>query len=203
MVRSRTTYLVTGCFIIIVVALGLIYTVRSKEEIHDFTGLQNVHRTRADAKADANLKDVCYTEVRNGFKEWVLNADSASYFEHTGNLLLNRIHMVFYGKNGKRIRLTGEKGKLNTTTKDIEVYGNIVVISEDGYQLRTDSLKYFSSKRYMYTKDRVWIEGKDVITEGEGLEFDMDTKKITILRDVKTTLRRSKPFLEGRGLILS
>jgi len=55
----------------------------------------------------------------------------------------------------------------------------------------------------MYTKDRVWIEGKDVITEGEGLEFDMDTKKITILRDVKTTLRRSKPFLEGRGLILS
>jgi len=195
MARSRTTYLVTGCLIIIVVALGLIYTMRSKEEIHDFTGLQNVHGRRADA----NLKDVCYTEVRNGFKEWVLNADSASYFEHTGNLLLNRIHMVFYGKNGKRISLTGEKGKLNTTTKDIEVHGNIVVISEDGYQLKTDSLNYFSSKRYMFTKDRVWIEGKDVMTEGKGLEFDVDTKRVIILRDAKTTLRRSKTPFGGWG----
>lgn len=199
MARSRTIYLVIGCFTIIVVVLEVIYTIRSKEEFHDFIDFKNVH----GRQADANLKDVCYTQVRNGFKEWVLNAHSASYFEHTGNLLLNRIHMIFYERNGKRIYLTGERGKLNTTTKDIEVYGNIVVVSEDGYQLRTNSLKYLSSKRHMYTKDRVWIGSKDIIMEGEGLEFDVDTKKITILRDIKTTLRTSKPLLEGSGLILS
>lgn len=144
-----------------------------------------------ETQTDADLKGISYTEIKDGVKEWVLTADSGSYFENEGYVSLVQIHMTFYRKDGKRIILTGERAKLDTVTKDIEVNGNVVVIPDEGYRLKTDSLKYCASKRYIHTQDRVYMTGQDVTVEGRGMEFHVDSKRVIILEDVKTIIRGS------------
>lgn len=157
------------------------------EEEGNIEGIKNVDKTQTDA----DLKGISYTQTKDGFKEWLLTADSGSYFEDKGLVSLAHIHMTFYRRDGKRIILTGERAKLDAVTKDIEVNGNVIVIPDEGYRLKTDSLKYCASKRYIYTQDRVYMIGQNVSVEGMGMEFHVDSKRIIILRDVKTIIRGS------------
>lgn len=191
---NKITLLIIGCLLTVLVCSLVAYT-RGGNESNEVRVLPSIYKSQADAE----LKDVCYTEVKNGVKEWALNADSASYYENKDTLLLNCLHMVFYGKDDKQVTVIGKRGKLNTNTKDVEIYGEVVVIPDDSYRLKTNSLRYSSGNRSLSTKDMVWIVGQDIVMEGEGLEFHVDTKRVAVLKDVRTVVRGYKPLIRGGG----
>ena len=139
--------------------------------------------------ADLKLDRVRYTETREGVKEWELEAISAQYFKEESTVFFDKVKATFFGKNGQRYVLVGEKGKFNTQTKAIEVFNGVTLSSSDGYQMRTRSLKYMAEKKELSTSDRIEITGPQLRVEGIGLIVELDRQQMKVLRQVTTTLR--------------
>ena len=138
--------------------------------------------------ADLKLDQMRYTETREGIKEWELEAASAIYFKEENTVVCDRVKATFYGKNQKTYVLVSGKGKFYPQTKTIEVFGGVTIDSSDGYQLRTQSLKYEAEKKELFTTDRVKMAGPQLSVEGVGLIVDIDHSRLKVLHQVETIL---------------
>ena len=78
---------------------------------------------------------------------------------------------------------------LKNDTKDMDVAGDVVVTSADGYELRTDSLRYSAGMKQISTKDRVVFTGPNMKIEGVGFLADMLTERVSVFADVRTVLK--------------
>ncbi|MBI3398218.1 MAG: LPS export ABC transporter periplasmic protein LptC, partial [Deltaproteobacteria bacterium] len=139
--------------------------------------------------ADIRIDKARYVETKDGRKEWELEADSAQYFKDDNLIVFENVKVVFYSKDGIYYTLKGRQGRLRNDTKDIDVAGDVVATSEDGYQLKTDTLKYTAAVRQITTKDRVVFTGHNMRIEGIGLLADMATERVSVLAKVKTVLK--------------
>lgn len=149
---------------------------------------KNTPSPKAEVAADLKLDRVHYTETREGVKEWELEAASAVYFKEKNTIVLDKVRVVFYGKEQESYVLVGEKGKFNTETKVIEVYEGVKIDSSDGYHLRTGSLKYQSEQRELTTGDPVEMRGPDLQVNGVGMILELNGQRVKILGGVTTTL---------------
>jgi LPS export ABC transporter protein LptC len=70
--------------------------------------------------------------------------------------------------------------------------GEVVLTSNDGYQLKTQSVSYRHSGKIVSTSDSVEIEGEQIRLTGKGMWVDMEAKTFKILSQVKTQLRGRK-----------
>jgi len=138
--------------------------------------------------ADLKLDRLRYTETREGKKEWELEATTAQYFKEENSVILDQVKATFFGKNGETYILRGEKGKFNTRTKAMEVFGGIELDSSDGYHLRTKSLKYQAERRELSTSDPIEMNGPRIRVEGIGLIVELDRQRLKVLHQVTTTL---------------
>ena len=69
------------------------------------------------------LGKVSHTATRDGVKEWSLEAESAQILEEENRVVLSKLAVVFFTKEGE-VFITARKGVLQTDTKDIEVTGS-------------------------------------------------------------------------------
>jgi len=136
--------------------------------------------------ADLQLNRVKYTETRDGIKEWELEAASVRYFKEENTVWLEKVKATFFGKNEEVYTLVGEQGKFNTQTKAIEVYGGVKLDSNEGYRMRTQSLKYLAEKRELSTPDPVEMKGPQFNIEGTGLIVDLERQCLKVLHKVTT-----------------
>ncbi len=149
---------------------------------------KNIPSQKPDAAADLKLDRVHYMETRDGVKEWELEAASAVYYKEENTVVFEKIQATFFGKNKESYVLVGEKGRLNTQTKVIEVYDGVKVDSSNGYQLRTQSLTYQADRRELSTSERVEMRGPDLQVEGVGMVVELTRQRVRILGGVRTTV---------------
>lgn len=135
---------------------------------------------------DMQLGSVHYEQTNeDAFKEWELNAQSAQYFKNENKIVLHRIALTFYSDDGKSYNLTAEQGELYTESNDIKVSGNVVVDTDEGYQVRTDSFKYNAQERKIVTDDKVTLISKEMVMTGKGMIVDLEEERLHILKDVR------------------
>lgn len=139
--------------------------------------------------ADVRIEKARYVETKDGEKEWELEADSAEYFKDDNLAVFDNIRVIFYSKGGINYILTGRQGKLRNDSKDIDITGEVVLTSDDGYKLETGSLKYIAAFKQIKTKDRVIFTGPDIRIEGIGFMADMVKEKVYVLTNVRTVLQ--------------
>ncbi|MBI5327312.1 MAG: LPS export ABC transporter periplasmic protein LptC [Deltaproteobacteria bacterium] len=139
--------------------------------------------------ADIRIEKAMYAETRDGQKEWELEADSAQYFKNDNLTLFENVKVVFYSKNAINYTLEGKTGKLRNDTKDMDIFGDVVVTSADGYQLQTDSVKYTAVVKQISTKDKVIFTGPNIRIDGIGFLADMVTERASVLANVRTVLK--------------
>jgi len=140
-------------------------------------------------KADIRIEKARYVETRDGRTEWELEADSAQYFKDDNLTVFENVRVVFYSQNGINYILEGKKGRLRNDTKDMDVFGDVVVTSGDGYKLKTDSLRYSAAVKQITSNDRVVFTGPNIKIEGIGLLADMITDRVSVLANVRTVLK--------------
>jgi LPS export ABC transporter protein LptC len=139
--------------------------------------------------ADAHLDKIHFVEEKQGQKTWELEAKSIQQYQDQNIMILNEVKVTFYTKEGRTFIISGNQGKVNQESKDIELVGDVVVSSSDGYQLKTHSLSYQDSNKCMSTQDPVEIEGEKIRLVGKGMLVDMEAKTLKILNQVKTHWR--------------
>ncbi|MBM2846759.1 MAG: hypothetical protein HW407_2071 [Bacteroidetes bacterium] len=78
--------------------------------------------------------------------------------------------------------LTARRGRVNDRTQDFEAHENVVVISDSGTVLRTDSLFWDNATRKIRTDAFVDIESPTEHIMGHGMISDQGLKNYKIFR---------------------
>jgi LPS export ABC transporter protein LptC len=85
--------------------------------------------------------------------------------------------------------MTGDKGQMLTDVKDVEIRGNVVIISDSGDRFSTDYLKYSDAEKKLYTDAPVVIENKRMKLKGVGLTIYMNTGELNLSSMVKARIK--------------
>lgn len=135
---------------------------------------------------DMQIGDIHYEQTdKNASKEWELDAKSAQYFKDENKIVLHSIELTFFSNEGKVYQLTADDGELYTDSKDVNVSGNVVVLTEEGYHIQADSFRYDAEERKILTNDRVHLSSKELVMTGKGMVVDLEEEKFYILEEVK------------------
>jgi LPS export ABC transporter protein LptC len=107
----------------------------------------------------------------------------ASYAAKQFTLLSESIHVDFFDECERHTSLlTARHGKVNDRTQDFAAYENVVVISDSGTTLRTDSLYWDNATRKIRTEAFVDIVSPTEHIMGHGMISDQGLKNYTIFK---------------------
>ena len=139
--------------------------------------------------ADTRLEKIHLVEDKHGRKTWELEAKSIQQHQDQNMMVLEDIKVIYYTNDGRLFTITGQQGKVYQDSKDIELKGDVVVTSSDGYRMRTQSVAYRNKEKTASTEDAVELEGDQIQMTGNGMIVDMEGKWFRLLRGVRTHWR--------------
>lgn len=136
--------------------------------------------------ADAHLEKIRFVEDKRGQKTWELEAKSIQQYQDQNIILLEEVKVTFFTKEGRSFIISGKQGKVYQDSNDMELVGDVLLTSSDGYRLKTRSLSYHHLERRMSTPDPIEIEGEQIRVVGKGMQVDMEAEVFKVLDQVKT-----------------
>lgn len=93
------------------------------------------------------------------------------------------LHVDFFNEREEHTSvLTARRGRVNDRTRDFEAHDNVVVISDSGTILRTDSLFWNNATREIHTDAYVDIVSPTEHIMGHGMVSDQSLKNYRIFR---------------------
>lgn len=119
-----------------------------------------------------------YTD--EGEKSWDIRGDTADVSGQ--DIQLTNVDANSYGE--QKMNVTAEKGTINQLNGNMLLKDYVVVTSEEGSQLMTDSLNWDKEKDLVTTEDDVYIEDDKFTLTGQGMESQPGLKKAKILKNV-------------------
>jgi LPS export ABC transporter protein LptC len=144
--------------------------------------------------AEMRLEKIRFVEDKHGQKSWELEAQSVHKYQDQNMMVLQDVKLTFYAKEGRTFFLTGKQGRVYGDSKNVDLEGDVMLTSSDGYQLKTHSLSYRHLEKTATTSDPVEIEGEQLRLTGKGMSVNMEAKTLKIHSEVKT-------HLKGKGKI--
>ncbi|MDP2838867.1 MAG: LPS export ABC transporter periplasmic protein LptC, partial [Syntrophales bacterium] len=139
------------------------------------------------------------TEVEDSGLKWELTADTARYLKKENLALFEKVTVRLLMKDGRIFVMNGDQGRLDTQSRDMEIDGNVGVVTENGDRFATDRLRYRNAARRIETDRPVVMENGNVRISGVGMVFHLDEKRLSLLSQIRAsygdTLRQGVPKL--------
>jgi len=159
-----------------------------------FTGTcVSLAKEQAPQESDQQINDFSLAGYgEKGKKTWELSGKSADIF--TDVVKLKDITGNLYGD--EKIKLTSDKGDFNKAEGKIHLEKNVVITTETGAKLTTNSLDWDRKKQFVSTKDIVNIERENMITQALGASGNPSLKQVNLEKDVTVEL---KPEVKANG----
>jgi len=134
---------------------------------------------------DLSLEQLHYTQNEDGQRSWTLDADKAEYQREQSQAVLEKVRLQFYrsGAAGD-IQLEAEHGLLHQETREVEVWGQVVVRTGRGEQLFTERLHYSDQQRLLSTAEAIRVVAPRHELTGTGLLFELDSGRLEVKNDV-------------------
>ena len=136
------------------------------------------------------LESIHFVEDKKGKKTWELEAKSIQQQREDNLMVLEDVKVTVYTEEGRSFIISGKQGKVSLDSKDMDLEGDVVVSSSDGYRLRTQSVAYRHQEKTAGTSDPVEIDGEQIHVAGTGMVVNMEDRTFKILGQVKTRLKR-------------
>ena len=144
-------------------------------------------------RADLSINKVTHKAMKDGFKQWDLTAEKASYFQNRNEILFDNINVIFFMKNGNQVDLTAKTGVLNTQTNDIIISENIVASMENRI-MKTEKLHYLYKQHIIKTDSPIEIVGEAFSIFSERMILNLDTQKARFDGNVRSTFNEAINF---------
>jgi len=149
--------------------------------------------TALEDGSSMSISSVKQVATRDGITEWSLDAASASLVNGEKEAVFQKPSVIFYMKNQEKVRLTAEKGVVQTASNDIKVSGD-VILQDSLYIIRTAALTYLHSERRFTSDVPVRITGSGFDLSADSASLDMKERKAVFRGNVKGV------FSEGLSL---
>jgi len=168
--------------VILLVIIGLMVTDKMR------TSPKTLLRVLPD-NVDLQLKNVHYTETGNSDAKWEIKADTARYLKKESLILFDKVNVTMEAKGGKTFVMTGDRGQLNTDTKDIEVAGNIEIVSDNGNRFTTDHLSYSHGDKKLHTNSAILMENPRMQVKGVGMSLFLRSEELKLFSRVSALVK--------------
>jgi LPS export ABC transporter protein LptC len=145
----------------------------------------------ANESVDQSLQGMHTIETQQGGKEWELWSDKADRIKEKDLLRLQGVKILFFARSGVTFTVTGERGTVESKTKNLRVEGNVITRSSNGYTFRSQSLDYDSLKKTLSTASAVDMvgpadkKGPGLKLDGLGMESNLEPGTMEILANVR------------------
>ena len=154
--------------------------------------------SKDESKAPAHAVDVPDQIIENstitfseeGVKSATIFAQYVAVYERLDLKKAKKLIVHFYAAGGGQTSvLVADSGVIREGKQQVEALGNVVVTTQEGIKLQTQSLRWNPQDAKIVTDDFVTItKGQDVIT-GYGLEADQELKHFVIKKKVKGEIK--------------
>ena len=177
--RIRLALLIAG--VIISVVIVVMISLGSKKK--------NISLVSANisGRPDIEMTDFRFFSTKNGQVEWEIQAKSGSVFEQKHQAFLRNVQVTFHNTNGMGMTLQGEKGILDTASKDFQITNQndpIQVLMNQDYQLYTSTLDWINKTRQIRSDAPVRIQGPNLQIQGTGFLATLALQEMQVLHDV-------------------
>ncbi|MBE9537419.1 MAG: LPS export ABC transporter periplasmic protein LptC [Proteobacteria bacterium] len=170
-------------FVVLILAVLTVMSLIFYKNINLITPKETV-KELLDPLAEFSLQNPHFVETSGDRVVMEVDADKAFYYQGEEKVKLENPKAVLFGSMGEKTEINARHGVIDSETNDIQVEGDVRLVSPDGYLLKTDSLKYRKEKQIINSKSPVELTGDGFKVKGVGLKVNMDTGKITIYKDV-------------------
>jgi len=141
-----------------------------------------------DDQVDLYIRDVHYTEVGDSGNRLEINADSATFLKKENLARFERVRMKLILPDGKTYELSADRGRLRTDLKDVDVEGNVVILSSRGDRFNTDRLHYSDGEKKIHTKDAVTLTNPKFSVTGRGMTLLLKSEHLTLAGPVRARI---------------
>ena len=83
--------------------------------------------------------------------------------------------------------MTGDRGRLNSESRDMEIEGNVNIDSDNGDRFKTDKLRFRNTEKLIQTEGPVVMENKRIRVSGVGMILSVEEKKVALLSQVRAS----------------
>ncbi len=178
--KTKVVSLVLIIFVVITLAALVI-----KNNIYDKP--QNIIKILPD-HIDLQINDFNYTEVGEANSKLEVKADSAKYIKKESLVVFEHVKIKLTTSDGKVFNMTGNKGQMNTEKKDLQIKGNVVIVTDKGDRFTTDYLNFNDAGKKVYTEAPVTMENKRMKIKGTGLILYINTGELNLSSMVKAKI---------------
>lgn len=145
-------------------------------------------------QVDVSLHKFHYTETKQGIKRWELSAERADYNKTADISYLTGVRLLVPGSGGLGdLQVTARRAEYHNGTRDIALIGEVRGKSDQGYGFSAPRVEYVAARSLLKSSERVRLTDIGSELEGTGMEFNTQTRKFKLLRDVSAVYRQ-----EGR-----
>ena len=146
---------------------------------------------------EQDMVGVHLVEASEGVKEWELWSKKATSYKGLPEWNLKSIRVKFFGEKGVFYDVKGQHGKISMESKDMEILGDVEILSSNGYRFVTNKVKYVSSTRILEAPKKIIMWGQKDSKKGDEL-YVTANKMQTLLKNsimiVQGNVRARKPF---------
>ncbi|MBI3038749.1 LPS export ABC transporter periplasmic protein LptC [bacterium] len=136
------------------------------------------------SKQKMRLNEVRFSELDQGFEHLRVYADVVDMDDFQNNFIASNVHGFFYDKlvATRTGEFTAESAAKNPY--EARFWGDVKLHTSDNERLRTEELKYFISRKEIYTDCPVTIWKDSMIVTGREFRFNTQTKEGHLQKDV-------------------
>ncbi len=141
--------------------------------------------------------DYVFTETNAGVKQWVLKSDEMQKFAGQRDVVFSVVTMDFFNEGQHYSTLTADSGTGNMDVRDVHVWGNVVVVKENGDRLETEELYYDNESQLIHNEIFNRMTSADDVVTGIGLEATPDLEYIMIKERMRGDVADETAAREG------
>ena len=178
--------LVTAALILVAVFAALLFLWEQGKE----TG-KKILKVLPD-HVDMQVRDVLYTDVSADGSKWEIKAKTVTFVRKENLALFDQVHVKLNPADGRTYVMTGKQGRFWTVTKDLDVTGDVVIISDRGDRITMDVLRYSDRDKIMTTDSDVTLDNATTRLKGKGMRVDINKRHVQILSHVNAIIKAKK-----------
>lgn len=144
-------------------------------------------------QVDISLQKFHYTETKQGVKRWDLAAEKAEYNKKKDQTSLAVVRLTVAGgaKFGDLV-ITADRAEYHNGTRDVVLSGKVTGMSSKGIRFSASNVSYLASRSLLVSEERVRFSDGGNELEGVGMEFQTQTRRFKLKKDVSAVFRQQE-----------
>ncbi|MGH7402011.1 MAG: LPS export ABC transporter periplasmic protein LptC [Candidatus Rokuibacteriota bacterium] len=147
--------------------------------------------------ADYRLKQLRLQETGGDGSRWQLDAEYSETFEERSTTTMRKVRIKVdqpsRSGGARSWTVTGDEGDLNQGNQNVELRGNVVLVSSDGLRLETERLHWDADAQRVWTNEPVTIYRAGAVVRGTGFESRVAEEASSVKGRVRAIFKRAGP----------